>query len=142
MTPGRKYSKKLMIEQLNTSKDHSEAIKYAILLRRNGTICPAIDDLLGKFLYNIARWAVAEHDIMWRDKPDIVSDVALKVIMAVDKVDLDKSAPQILGYLRTAAKNAHKNILEANSCLKRTGELVDFDGVTIATDIRGQRIYQ
>jgi hypothetical protein len=131
-----------MIGNINTSKDHSEAIKYAIILRRSGKICPQIDDLLGKFLYNIARWAVAEHDIMWRDKPDIVSDVALKVIMAVDKVDLDKSAPQILGYLRTAAKNAHKNILEANSCLKRTGELVDFDGVTIATDIRGQRIYQ
>lgn len=131
-----------MIENLNTSKDHSEAIKYAIILRRSGNICPQIDDLLGKFLYNIARWAVAEHDIMWREKPDVVSDVALKVIMAVDKVDLDKSAPQILGYLRTAAKNAHKNILEANSCLKRKGELVDVDVVTIATDIRGQRIYQ
>lgn len=131
-----------MIDNLNTSKDHSEALKYAIILRRNGTICPAIDDLLGKFLYNIARWAVAEHDILWRDKPDVVSDVALKVIMAVDKVDLEKSAPQILGYLRTAAKNAHKNILEANACQKRTAELVDVDVVTIATDIRGQRIYR
>jgi hypothetical protein len=131
-----------MIDNLNTSKDHSEALKYAIILRRNGTICPAIDDLLGKFLYNIARWAVAEHDILWREKPDVVSDVALKVIMAVDKVDLEKSAPQILGYLRTAAKNAHKNILEANACQKRTAELVDVDVVTIATDIRGQRIYR
>lgn len=131
-----------MIDNLNTSKDHSEALKYAIILRRNGTICPAIDDLLGKFLYNIARWAVAEHDILWREKPDVVSDVALKVIMAVDKVDLEKSAPQILGYLRTAAKNAHKNILEANACQKRTADLVDVDVVTIATDIRGQRIYR
>lgn len=131
-----------MIDNLNTSKDHSEALKYAIILRRNGTICPAIDDLLGKFLYNIARWAVAEHDILWREKPDVVSDVALKVIMAVDKVDLEKSAPQILGYLRTAAKNAHKNILEANACQKRTAELVDVDVVTIATDIRSQRIYR
>lgn len=131
-----------MIDNLNTSKDHSEAIKYAIILRRNGKVCAAIDDLLGKFLYNIARWAVAEHDIMWRDKPDVVSDVTLKVIQAVDKVDLDKTAPQILGYLKTAAANAHKNILAADSCLKRKGELVDMETVTIATDIRGQRIYQ
>lgn len=129
------------IKQLDTDKDHANALKYAIMLRRNDMIDRAMDDMLGRILYNIARWAVAERDILWRQKPDVISDVAVKVIMAVDRVDLGKSAPQILGYLRSTAKNAHTNILEASKCAKRSGELVDVESVSIATDFRGQRIY-
>ena len=130
-----------MIEKLDTGIDHSQALKDALVLRRNGTITPLLDNMLGLIVYNIARWVVAERDVLWREKPDVISDLNLKLLMVIDKVDLSRPAPQILGYLRNAARNAHTNMLEAMHCQKRTGELVDIENLPIATDFRGQRIY-
>ena len=113
----------------------------AIIMRLNGTASRAVDDALGILLYNIARWAVSEQDMLWRDKPDVISDVNLRLLTKLEKVDTTQPAMRILMYLKTAASNAHKNILEANSRQKRTGELVDIENLTVATDIRGQRIY-
>lgn len=130
-----------MIKKLDTTKDNSEALKSAIIMRLNGTASRAVDDALGILLYNIARWAVSEQDMLWRDKPDVISDVNLRLLTKLEKVDTTQPAMRILMYLKTAASNAHKNILEANSRQKRTGELVDIENLTVATDIRGQRIY-
>lgn len=130
-----------MIKKLDTTKDNSEALKSAIIMRLNGTANRAVDDALGILLYNIARWAVSEQDILWRDKPDVISDVNLRLLTKLEKVDTTQPAMKILMYLKTAASNAHKNILEANSRQKRNGELVDIENLTVATDIRGQRIY-
>ena len=130
-----------MIKKLDTTKDYSEALKDALIMRLAGTATRAIDDALGILLYNIARWAVSEQDILWRDKPDVVSEVNLRLLTKLDKVDTSQPAMRILMYLKTAASNAHKNILEANGRKKRTGELVDIEDVAVATDIRGQRIY-
>ena len=130
-----------MIEKLNTDNDYSEALKAALIMRLNGSATRTVDDALGLIIYNIARWAVAERDILWREKPDVISDVNLRLLTKLHKIDTTQPAKRILVYLKTAASNAHKNILESNGRQKRTGEVVDIANLAIPTDIRGERIY-
>ena len=49
-----------MIEKLDTTQDYSEALRLAIEARNEGSIDATMDDLLGRVLYNIARWSVAD----------------------------------------------------------------------------------
>ena len=125
-----------MIEKLNTDNDYSEALKAALIMRLNGSATRSVDDALGLIIYNIARWAVAG-----REKPDVISDVNLRLLTKLHKIDTTQPAKRILVYLKTAASNAHKNILESNGRQKRTGEVVDIANLAIPTDIRGERIY-
>ena len=127
----------MQIKKLDTSIDHSVALREALVLRNAGIASPAVEDTVGLILYNIARWALSERDALWREHEDTVSDINYKLLTVLPKVDLTLHPRKILIYLKNNIKDQEK----ASRRQKRSADLVDIEDLPIATDYRGQRIY-
>lgn len=130
----------MKISTLDTSIDHSEALKAALTMRVQGTSTDAVENALGIILYNIARWALSEKDRQWREHEDMVSEINLKLLMTLPRIDLTKNSMKILGYLKKTATNTILDMQKASRRQKRSAELVDVDVLQIATDFRGNLI--
>jgi DNA-directed RNA polymerase specialized sigma24 family protein len=130
----------MKISTLDTSIDHSEALKAALTMRVQGTSTDAVENALGTILYNIARWALSEKDRQWREHEDMVSEINLKLLMTLPRIDLTKNSMKILGYLKKTATNTILDMQKASRRQKRSAELVDVDVLQIATDFRGNLI--
>lgn len=131
----------MQIKKLDTSIDHSVALREALVLRNAGIASPAVEDTVGLILYNIARWALSERDALWREHEDAVSDINYKLLTVLPKVDLTLHPRKILIYLKNTATNYIKDQEKASRRQKRSADLVDIEDLPIATDYRGQRIY-
>lgn len=114
--------------------EYAEALKYALTQRRAGTIDRALDDQLGNIAYSISSWAIADevrHGRLWRTHAadaDFRSHVIMRVVMAYDKVDVDRAPKEILKYIyRCAVNKGIRSQLESLNCLKRKHEDVPYD---------------
>lgn len=127
---------------INTNKyeEYAPALKAAIILRRMGTIDEETDKELGRMCVKVSYWAINE---MVREGKlfeeyakdyDFVMDVAVGVISALSKVDLERTAKEILIYLKRVGRTTAKDRLASMTCKKRTGQVVSIEGMQIKTD--------
>lgn len=129
-----------MIKVINTGCDYSEALKGAIARRRDNTITRAEDDLLGRLVYNIARWAVADYSRERLSDEDLIGEIQLHLVTVLDRIDIDRPGKAIIMYLKRAGDNRLISIDRANGRQKRTGELVSIEDIPLATDFFGRPI--
>ena len=124
----------------NKYEEYAPALKAAIILRRMGTIDEETDKELGRMCVKVSYWAINE---MVREGKlfeeyakdyDFVMDVAVGVISALSKVDLERTAKEILIYLKRVGRTTAKDILASMTCKKRTGQVVNIEGMQIKTD--------
>lgn len=113
-----------------------EAVKEAIVLRRNGSISKELDDLLAYLVTSITKWALVEkvqarkitkQDL---DDYDFFSTCILAVLMYIDKVDLNKDGKQIIKYLYKVAASAARDQVRARNAKKRRHVEVQQDEFT------------
>lgn len=124
----------------DTSKDVSEALKAALILRRDGKMDRATEDMLGMVIYNIARWAVADSSSASLDDEDLISELQLHILKKLDKANLDRHGKAVLVYLKRAADHKIIDMHRASHRQKRSGELVELEPFTVACDIYGRII--
>ena len=124
----------------NKYEEYAPALKAAIVLRRMGTIDEETDKELGRMCVKVSYWAINE---MVREGKlfeeyakdyDFVMDVAVGVISALSKVDLERTAKEILIYLKRVGRTTAKDRLASMTCKKRTGQVVNIEGMQIKTD--------
>lgn len=124
----------------NKYEEYAPALKAAIILRRMGTIDEETDKELGRMCVKVSYWAINE---MVREGKlfeeyakdyDFVMDVAVGVISALSKVDLERTAKEILIYLKRVGRTTAKDRLASMTCKKRTGQVVSIEGMQIKTD--------
>lgn len=124
----------------NKYEEYAPALKAAIILRRMGTIDEETDKELGRMCVKVSYWAINE---MVREGKlfeeyakdyDFVMDVAVGVIYALSKVDLERTAKEILIYLKRVGRTTAKDRLASMTCKKRTGQVVNIEGMQIKTD--------
>ena len=124
----------------NKYEEYAPALKAAIILRRMGTIDEETDKELGRMCVKVSYWAINE---MVREGKlfeeyakdyDFVMDVAVGVISALSKVDLERTAKEILIYLKRVGRTTAKDRLASMTCKKRTGQVVNIEGMQIKTD--------
>ena len=124
----------------NKYEEYAPALKAAIILRRMGTIDEETDKELGRMCVKVSYWAINE---MAREGKlfeeyakdyDFVMDVAVGVISALDKVDIERTAKEILIYLKRVGRTTAKDRLASMTCKKRTGQVVNIEGMQIKTD--------
>lgn len=124
----------------NKYEEYAPALKEAIILRRMGTIDEETDKELGRMCVKVSYWAINE---MVREGKlfeeyakdyDFVMDVAVGVISALGKVDLERTAKEILIYLKRVGRTTAKDRLASMTCKKRTGQVVNIEGMQIKTD--------
>lgn len=126
------------------NEEYATALKEAIKMRREGTIDSATDDQLGLFAYNIAQWAIAtsvQKGQLWiafSQDIDFQSDVLVKVVEYLDKVNLDREPKEILIYLYRVARSAIRDLVDKANTGKRKHEEACIDGVSITTDFYGR----
>lgn len=114
--------------------EYAEALKHALQQRRSGTLTRPIDDMLGAIANSIASWAIADevrHGRLWRthaSDEDFKSFVIMRVVIAYDKVDVDRAPREILKYIyRCAVNKGIRGQLESMNALKRRHEDVPYD---------------
>ena len=124
----------------NKYEEYAPALKAAIILRRMGTIDEETDKELGRMCVKVSYWAINE---MVREGKlfeeyakdyDFVMDVAVGVVSALVKVDLERTAKEILIYLKRVGRTTAKDRLASMTCKKRTGQVVNIEGINIKTD--------
>lgn len=124
----------------NKYEEYAPALKAAIILRRMGTIDEETDKELGRMCVKVSYWAINE---MVREGKlfeeyakdyDFVMDVAVGVISALGKVDLERTSKEILIYLKRVGRTTAKDRLASMTCKKRTGQVVNIEGMQIKTD--------
>ena len=124
----------------NKYEEYAPALKAAIVLRRMGTIDEETDKELGRMCVKVSYWAINE---MVREGKlfeeyakdyDFVMDVAVGVVSALSKVDLERTAKEILIYLKRVGRTTAKDRLASMTCKKRTGQVVNIEGINIKTD--------
>lgn len=124
----------------NKYEEYAPALKAAIILRRMGTIDEETDKELGRMCVKVSYWAINE---MVREGKlfeeyakdyDFVMDVAVGVISALSKVDLERTAKEILIYLKRVGRTTAKDRLASMTCKKRTGQVVNIENMQIKTD--------
>ena len=124
----------------NKYEEYAPALKAAIVLRRMGTIDEETDKELGRMCVKVSYWAINE---MVREGKlfeeyakdyDFVMDVAVGVISALGKVGLERTAKEILIYLKRVGRTTAKDRLASMTCKKRTGQVVNIEGINIKTD--------
>ena len=124
----------------NKYEEYAPALKAAIILRRMGTIDEETDKELGRMCVKVSYWAINE---MVREGKlfeeyakdyDFVMDVAVGVISALGKVDLERTAKEILIYLKRVGRTTAKDRLASMTCKKRKGQVVNIEGMQIKTD--------
>lgn len=124
----------------NKYEEYAPALKEAIVLRRMGTIDEETDKELGRMCVKVSYWAINE---MVREGKlfeeyakdyDFVMDVAVGVISALSKVDLERTAKEILIYLKRVGRTTAKDRLASMTCKKRTGQVVNIENMQIKTD--------
>lgn len=126
------------------NEEYATALKEAIRMRREGTIDSATDDQLGIFAYNIAQWAIAtsvQKGQLWikfSQDIDFQSDVLVKVVEYLDKVNLDRNPKEILVYLYRVARSAIRDLVDKANAGKRKHEEASIDGMSITTDFYGR----
>ena len=123
--------------------DYADALKEALVMRRNGTIDPATDDQLGVFAYNIATWAIADRIRLgqipetYRNDPDFRGDVLAMFLGKIDTVDLNREPKEIIKYLYSCAYTSAKDLRKRDTRGKRKHEDVDLDCATLVADFYG-----
>lgn len=126
------------------NEEYATALKEALIMRRNGTIDRETDGQLGLFAYNIAQWAIAssvQKGQLWvsfSQDTDFQSDVLLKVVEYLDKVNLDREPKEIIVYLYRVARSAIRDLVDKANAGKRQHEECDVDGITLTTDFYGR----
>lgn len=124
----------------NKYEEYAPALKAAIILRRMRTIDEETDKELGRMCVKVSYWAINE---MVREGKlfeeyakdyDFVMDVAVGVISALGKVDLERTAKEILIYLKRVGRTTAKDRLASMTCKKRTGQVVNIENMQIKTD--------
>ena len=125
---------------------YAEALKEALILKRNDAIPPAIDNELGHLLYSVTQWAIAEAvkaGKLWRtfsQDPDFQSDVLLSVVNHSNNVDLSRNAKEILIYLKRVGRSAIRDKIIYSNRHKRQGELLGLEGVIMEANFYGEAI--
>lgn len=124
--------------------DYADALKEALILRRNNTITTAIDNQLGHLLYSVTQWSIAaavKSGKLWRtfsQDEDFQSEILSAVVSYADKVDLSRAPKEILTYLYRVGRSAIRDqILKANT-LKRQHEDVPLEGAVMECDFWGK----
>lgn len=134
-----------MSMQLDQLRNYADALKEALVMRRNQTIDAATDRMLGLIAYNITRWAIIDMvkhqklDLYHSNDPDFFAQCTLMVVTYFDRVKLDMDATGIVVYLKKVAQSAARDQLLSLSCSKRKHEDVDLESVTITADFYGQK---
>ena len=131
-----------MIEKLDTTQDYSEALRLAIESRNEGSIDATMDDLLGRVLYNIARWSVADKSRQSLGDEDLLGELQLHLLTRLPKVSTERSGKSIIKCLKVACDRKLIDMHREATRLKRTGFLMDIEDLTLATDFFGRRIQQ
>lgn len=118
----------------NLRNDYAEALKQAIAMRRDGTIDWRTDRLLGDCLYSVAQWVISDSIAkgkLYREQgadPDFNSHVLLCIVSAVDKVDLSRTAREIIVYLKNAGRtDGVSHYTRALQAQCRSAETVAYD---------------
>lgn len=125
------------------STEYADALRDALVERRNGTIDMITDNLLGQTLWSITQWSIADmvrEGKLWRtfsQDPDFQSEVLSYVVSYIDKVDLTKSPKQVLKYLYTAGRSKCIRVVKYANRVKRKHEDVALDDVVLRVDFWG-----
>lgn len=131
---------------VNLTKDYADALKEAIIMRRAGSITPDIDNQLGHICHSITQWCIGTRVLrgqLYRthaSDEDFQSDILLKVVEGLDKVNVDRKPKEIIVYLYRIAYTAINDKLDKLNAKKRVHEewsLLDSD---IYTDFYGENI--
>ena len=128
------------------SYEYAEALKSAIVMRRNGTINAATDTELGHICNSIAEWATADmvrKGKLWRtfsQDEDFMAHVRLYVVRSIDKVDIEKQPKQMLVYMKNCGTNAINHFIRDANRKKRQHEDVAIFDVEMKADFYGRRI--
>lgn len=126
--------------------EYADALKTALIARRDGTIDSGMDAQLGLFLANVTRWAIASQvkaGKLWRtvsQDEDFQADVLCHLCGKIDQLDLDRTAKEIIVYLKKTAQNKCANYVRDMSRQKRQHEDVELIECDLATDLFGNRI--
>lgn len=125
--------------------EYANALKEALIMRRNGTIPPQIDNQLGIMSYNIANWAICE---ALKDKtlfpehvdgsPDFRSEITAKVCLYLDRVNLDREPKEILVYLKRVASSSIRDFIKRINRAKRKHEDVPLEDADLEADFYGR----
>lgn len=126
------------------NEEYATALKEALKMRREGTIDRATDAQLGLFAYNIAQWAIAtsvQKKQLWcsfSQDADFQSDVLVKVVEYLDKVDLKREPKEIIVYLYRVARSTIRDLVDKANTGKRKHDEVLLDNASIMTDFYGR----
>lgn len=126
------------------NEEYAEALKSALIMRRERTIDRDTDNQLGLFAFNIAQWAIAQSVVkgqLWRSfsgDPDFNSDVLCAVVSYFDRVNLDREPKEIIVYLYRVARSAIRDLVKKATAGKRQHEECEIESATVATDFYGR----
>lgn len=126
------------------NEEWAEALKCALTMRLDGTIDRETDRQLGVFAYNIAQWAIAsslKKGHLWfsfAKSSDFQSDVLLKVVEYLDRVNLERRPKEILVYLYRVARSAIRDLVDKANAAKRKHDEACIDCVSLTADFYGR----
>lgn len=128
----------------NLNHNYSGKLKEALVARSQGTLTPSMETTLGNCIYSVARWVMGtqvsrgelSHEM--GDDEDLCSHVMVKLLEAIDKVDLTMAPEQIITYLFNAGKlNGVKHFIRDANCAKRKHDDVELADATLEVDFYG-----
>lgn len=124
--------------------EYADALKEALMMKRDNTITRDIDDQLGHLLYSISQWSIAsavKSGKLWRtfsQDEDFQSDVLCAIVAYSNKVDLDRRPKEILTYLYKVGRSAIRDLILSANALKRQHEDVALEGAVMTCDFWGR----
>ena len=127
-----------MIEKLDTTQDYSEALRVAVKARQDDTISVAMDDLLGRILYNVARWSVADKSRQDLGDEDILGELQLHLLRKLENINTNHSGKAILKCMKKICDRKLIDMHRVATRQKRTGVMLDIEDLQLATDFFGR----
>ena len=124
----------------------ASALRDALVMRRDGTLTPELENQLGNMYYNIDRWGIATMVRKGKlirptaEDEDFFGEMLIAAIKASDRANLDMDPPAILVYVRNSVINAAKVYLRDKSRLKRQGTLVELSEINLTSDVFGNTL--
>ena len=125
-------------------EEYADALKEALVMKRNGTITEAIDTELGHLLYSVSLWAIAEAIKAKKllaevgNDEDFKSDVLCSIVAYSNRVDLNRKPKEIIIYLKKIGRSAIRDKIMYMGAQKRQREDVPLDGVVMTSDFYGE----
>ena len=132
-----------MGDRILVGTEWAGALREALVARREGKADPAIDEQVGVFAVNLARWGIATRiskgklPESYRRDEDFRMEVVCRIIPKMDTVDLSRNPREIISYLHRCAETTAKDLRMRDTAAKRTADILPIGCVDGTCDIYG-----